>query len=268
MGDRVKDKNILITGATSGLGYAMAEALLGEGATVAIASRSEVKLDQAIEQLKKVSDRVVKILLDVRSEQSVTNAVAWVSAEWGRLDVLINNAGIGMKTVNPRFVTTPQPFFEIEPGRFRDLIDTNLTGYFLVSRGFAPLMVKQGRGRIINISMNFETMKRRGFIPYGPSRAAVESLSIIMAQDLKPYSITVNRLLPGGATDTGMIPDDKEIRAEISAHMKLLPPSIMAKPVIFLCSDEADGISGERITAIDFDVWLKARSNSLTSKVA
>ncbi len=130
MGDRVKDKNILITGATSGLGYAMAEALLGEGATVAIASRSEVKLDQAIEQLKKVSDRVVKILLDVRSEQSVTNAVAWVSAEWGRLDVLINNAGIGMKTVNPRFVTTPQPFFEIEPGRFRDLIDTNLTGYF------------------------------------------------------------------------------------------------------------------------------------------
>ena len=268
MGDRVKDKNILITGATSGLGYAMAEALLGEGAIVAIASRSEEKLDEAVEQLKKVGDRVVKILLDVRSEQSVTNAVAWVSAEWERLDVLINNAGIGMKTVNPRFVTMPQPFFEIEPDRFRDLMDTNLTGYFLVSRGFAPLMVQQGRGRIINISMNYETMKRRGFIPYGPSRAAVESLSIIMAEDLKPYGITVNRLLPGGATATGMIPDDKEIRAEISAHMKLLQPSIMAKPVIFLCSDEADGITGERITATDFDVWLKARRNNPASKVA
>jgi len=78
-----------------------------------------------------------------------------------------------------------------------------------------------------------------------------------MAEDLKPYGVTVNRLLPGGATATGMIPDDKEIRAEISAHMKLLPPSIMAKPVIFLCSDEAEEITGERIVATDFDVWLK-----------
>ena len=119
MGDRVKNKNILITGATSGLGYAMAEALLGEGATVAIASRSEQKLDQAVEQLKKVSDRVVKILLDVRCDQSVASAVEWVIAEWGKMDVLINNAGIGMKTVNPRFMTTPQPFFEIEPDRFQ-----------------------------------------------------------------------------------------------------------------------------------------------------
>lgn len=259
MGDRVKNKTILITGATSGLGYAMAEALLAEGATVAIASRSDEKLDQAVKQLKKVSDRVVKILLDVRYEQSVASAVAWVVAEWGQLDVLINNAGIGMKTVNPRFMTTPQPFFEIEPDRFRDLMDTNFMGYFLVSRGFAPLMVQQGRGRIINISMNYETMKRRGFIPYGPSRAAVESLSIIMAEDLKPYGITVNRLLPGGATATGMIPDEKEIRTEISERMNLLPPSIMAKPVIFLCSDEAEGITGERIVAIDFDAWLMGR---------
>ena len=107
MAGRVENKNILITGATSGLGYAMAEALLGEGATVAIASRSVEKLDRAAAQLEKVSDRVFKILLDVRSEQSVAQAVAWVTAEWGRLDVLINNAGIGMKTVNPRFMTSP-----------------------------------------------------------------------------------------------------------------------------------------------------------------
>lgn len=71
------------------------------------------------------------------------------------------------------------------PG-FRDLIETNLTGYFLVARGFSPLMIEQGNGRIINISMNHETMKRKGFVPYGPSRAATESLlSAIMAEDLK-----------------------------------------------------------------------------------
>jgi NAD(P)-dependent dehydrogenase (short-subunit alcohol dehydrogenase family) len=116
--------------------------------------------------------------------------------------------------------------------------------------------------------MNYETMKRRGFIPYGSSRAAVESLSIIMAEDLKPYGITVNCLLPGGATATGMVPYDKEIRAEISAHMKLLSLSTMAKPVIFLCSDEPDGITGERIVATDFDAWLKVKSNSLINKAA
>ena len=259
MPGKVENKHILITGATSGLGYAMAEALLAEGATVAIASRSAEKLDRAAAQLRTISEQVATLLLDVRSESSIAQAVAWVASEWAQLDVLINNAGIGMRTVNPRFLTNPQPFFEVEPERFRDLMDTNFTGYFLVSRAFAPMMVKQGQGRIINITMNYETMKRRGFIPYGPSRAAVESLSLIMAEDLKPYGITVNRLLPGGATATGMIPDDPEIRAEISARMKLLDPSIMAKPVIFLCSAEAEGLTGERIVAVEFDAWLQAR---------
>jgi gluconate 5-dehydrogenase len=256
---KVENKKILITGATSGLGFAMAEALLAEGGIVAIASRSEAKLGRSVAQLRKRSDRVFKILLDVRSEQSVAKAVEWVSTKWGWLDVLINNAGIGMKTVNPRFMIEPQPFFAIKPDLFRDLMETNFTGYFLVARGFAPLMIQQGRGRIINISMNYETMKRRGFIPYGPSRAAVESLSIIMAEDLKPYGIMVNRLLPGGATATGMIPDDDETRSQILPRTHLLEPSIMAKPVVFLCSDEAEGITGERLVATEFDAWLRDR---------
>ena len=80
-----------------------------------------------------------------------------------------------------------------------------------------------------------------------------------MAEDLKPYGITVNQLLPGGATATGMIPEKEEIRAEITKS--LLHPSIMAKPVIFLCSDNAQGITGERIVAAEFDAWIQARSS-------
>ena len=260
MAGKVEGKHILITGATSGLGYAMAQALLAEGATVAVASRSAEKLDRAAAQLRAVSERVVRVLLDVRSDASVAQAAEWVGAHWGRLDVLINNAGIGMRTINPQALTRSQPFFEVDPARFRDLMDTNFTGYFLVSRAFAPMMVRQGRGRIINITMNFETMKRRGFVPYGPSRAAVESLSLIMAEDLKPYGITVNRLLPGGAADTGMIPDDPALRAEITARTKLLDPAIMGKPVVFLCSDQAEGLTGERVVAVEFDAWLAARA--------
>ncbi len=170
----------------------------------------------------------------------------------GKLDVLVNNAGIGMRTVNSRFMIEPQPFFQVTPDEFRNLIATNLTGYFLVARGFTPLMINQGHGKIINISMNYETMKRKGFIPYGPSRAGTESLSYIMAEDLRPYGITVNLLLPGGATDTGMIPE--ELKSQIK--FPLLRPRVMVEPIIFLASSKSDGITAERIIAIEFSEWL------------
>ena len=89
---------------------------------------------------------------------------------------------------------------------------------------------------------------RRGFIPYGPSRAGAESLSHIMAQDLAPFGIAVNILLPGGATETGMIPEE----VVNSLRTQLLSADIMAEPILFLCSDESEGIHDERIIAKDF----------------
>jgi gluconate 5-dehydrogenase len=95
-------------------------------------------------------------------------------------------------------------------------------------------------------------MRRRGFVPYGPSRAGAESLSLIMTEDLRPYGIAVNILLPGGATDTGMIPDE----LADAARRSLLPPEVMGPPVVFLASAEAEGVTGERIVAKDLDAWL------------
>jgi NAD(P)-dependent dehydrogenase (short-subunit alcohol dehydrogenase family) len=172
-------------------------------------------------------------------------------SRWGGIDVLINNAGIGMRTVNPYFLTHPKPFWEIASAGFRDLIDTNLTGYFLVAKAVVPQFLKAGQGRIINISVNEDTMKRRGFVPYGPSRAGAESLSRIMAQDVKSTGITVNILLRSGATDTGMVP--KDFPAERRAQ--LLRPDMMAEPTLFLCSDEAARVSDERIIAKGFGQW-------------
>jgi NAD(P)-dependent dehydrogenase (short-subunit alcohol dehydrogenase family) len=249
--------HIVVTGGSSGLGFAMAEALLEAGAAVALSSRGGYQLDEAVNGLRKKGFHVSALPIDVRSEKSVEEAVQWVRKEWGKIDVLVNNAGIGMKTVNPQFLIEPQPFYKVSPEGFRDLIDTNLTGYFLVARGFSPLMVEQGKGRIINISMNHETMKRKGFVPYGPSRAATESLSYIMAEDLREFGVTVNMLLPGGATITGMIPD--EIRKQIESQSALLDPRVMAEPIVYLASPEADGITGERIVATGFKQWLSER---------
>jgi NAD(P)-dependent dehydrogenase (short-subunit alcohol dehydrogenase family) len=112
------------------------------------------------------------------------------------VDVLVNNAGIGMRTVNPRFLTEPQPFWEVSPTGFRDVMETKVTGSFLVARAIVPRMLAKGGGRVITISMNEQTMTRRGFVPYGPSGAAVEAMSRVMAADLAGSPVTVNILLP------------------------------------------------------------------------
>jgi gluconate 5-dehydrogenase len=151
--------------------------------------------------------------------------------------MLVNNAGIGMRTVNPRFMSEPQPFWEVSPAGFRDVVETKVVGCFLVAREVVPLMLDARGGRIVNISMNEQTMVRRGFVPYGPAGAGVEALSRVMAADLVGCSVTVNILLPGGGTRTGMLPDD--VPAEIRAGM--LDPSVMGPPIVWLASDHCGG---------------------------
>ena len=245
-------KRVLVTGATAGLGQAMARALTEAGATVAVTGRDRARAGATAEAL---GARAVAVPLDVRDQASVEACVAETLERLGGLDMLVNNAGIGMRTVNPRFLTEPQPFWEVPPDGFRDVLDTKAAGCFLVARAVTPLMLDQGAGRIVNISMNEQTMVRRGFVPYGPAGAAVEALSRVMAADLAGTAVTVNMLLPGGATDTGMIPPgtSQEVRD------RLLDPAIMGPPIVWLASAEATGVHDERIAATEFDQWLAAR---------
>lgn len=258
----IAGRRVLITGATSGLGFAMAQALVKEGARVLITGRDQNKIDQAVSSVESVqaassvellSGECAGAVIDVRDEQSIEKGLAGMVQRWGGIDVLINNAGIGMQTVNPRFLTEPKPFWEISSSGFRDLIDTNLTGYFLVAKAVVPYFLKAGGGRIINIGVSEGTKRRKGFVPYGPSRAGTESLSHIMAQDLAECGVTVNLLQPGGATETGMVPE--EVRTTLG--VRFLRPEVMAEPVLFLCSDEARGLNDEEIIAKDFQEWKK-----------
>jgi NAD(P)-dependent dehydrogenase (short-subunit alcohol dehydrogenase family) len=198
---------VLVTGGTSGLGLAMASALATSGATVALTGRSGQRASSVAAGLP----GAVGIELDVRDESSVARAVDQAGSGLGGIDMLVNNAGIGMRTVNPRFMTHPQGFWEVPVGGFRAVIDINLTGYFLVAREVTPRLAAGG-GRIVNVSVSQSTMHRAGFVPYGPSRAGSEALSRIMAADLRDTGVTVNLLLPGGATVTGMLPLDARAR--------------------------------------------------------
>ena len=237
---------VLVTGATSGLGAAMASALAHAGARVMVTGRDEARAQAAAEAL---GPSAIGWQLDVRDERSVAACVAGARKAWGAIDMLVNNAGIGMQTVNPRFMTEPQPFWEVTPAGFRDVVETKVVGCFLMAREAVPPMLANGGGRIVNISMNEQTMVRRGFVPYGPSGAGVEALSRVMEADLAGSSVSVNILLPGGATLTGMIPDG----ASAETRASLLDPAVMGPPIVWLASDRAAGVHGRRIVATEFD---------------
>jgi NAD(P)-dependent dehydrogenase (short-subunit alcohol dehydrogenase family)/environmental stress-induced protein Ves len=241
----------VVTGATSGLGWAMADALLKAGATVGLAARPGARLDAAVSSCRDRGLPAISIPVDVRNPDSVSAATASSRERLGGVDLVVNNAGIGMRSVNPRFFSDPMPFFEVPIEAFTDLVATNLTGYFLIARAFAPLLIEQ-KGRLVNISMNHATMCRRGFVPYGPARAGAEAMSRIMGEDLRELGVMVNILLPGGATETGMIPD--ELTGD--ARARLLPADIMGPPIVFLASSEAAGLTGERLVATEFEPWL------------
>jgi NAD(P)-dependent dehydrogenase (short-subunit alcohol dehydrogenase family) len=236
---------VLVTGGTSGLGFAMSEALARVGARVVLTGRAEHRVQDAA---GRIGHLVTGLVMDVRDEQSVTDAVGGAIAALGGIDVLVNNAGIGMRTVNPDFMTHPMGFWQVSPDGFRDLLITNVFGYFLVARAVVPHLLQAGRGKIVNISVSESTMRRRGFTPYGPSRAATDALSHIMATDLAGTGVDVNLLLPGGATRSGMTPDD----APEEVQARWLDPAIMGPPVCWLASRAADGRTDLRIIATEF----------------
>ena len=247
----------LVTGGTSGLGFAMSQALAEAGARVALTGRTQPRVQDAAAQINtgqintgqiNTGPQVTGLVMDVRDEQSVAAGVARVQDTLQGIDVLVNNAGIGMRTVNPDFMTEPRGFWHVTPDGFRDLLATNVVGYFLVAQAVVPHMLDAGHGKIINISVSETTMRRRGFTPYGPSRAATDALSRIMAADLAGTGIDVNLLLPGGATRSGMTPDS----APPEVQATWLDPAIMGPPVVWLASRASDGLTDQRIVATEF----------------
>jgi NAD(P)-dependent dehydrogenase (short-subunit alcohol dehydrogenase family) len=245
----VQGVRVLVSGGTSGLGYAMSAALVAGGAQVALTGRDAERAAATATQLARSGPgRALGIAMDVRDERSVADGVAAAWEALDGIDVLVNNAGIGMRTVNRRFMTHPQPFWEVAPDGFRDLFATNVTGYFLLARAVVPLMIKAGHGKIVNVSVSETTMRRAGFAPYGPSRAATDSLSHVMAADLAGTGVTVNLLAPGGATATGMVPDD----VDDDVRARLLDAAIMGPPIRWLVSADSDGITDCRLVATEF----------------
>ncbi len=258
--ERLAGQVAIVTGGGRGLGRAMVLGLAAAGAhVIATASREAAEVEAVAREAG--NDRVTTMLADVAREEDCARVVAMVKDRFGRLDMLVNNAGRGMKYVSQQFLTEPTRFWETDPDVWRMVIDTNVNGPFLMSRAAAPMMIAAGRGRIVNITMNHVTMRRRGFSPYGPSKAALESETIIWAQDLDGTGVTVNALLPGGATATGMIPDGFPQEARTG----LLDPAIIVPPLLWLVSEASHGVTGRRI---DASRWRRELPEAEAAKTA
>jgi 3-oxoacyl-[acyl-carrier protein] reductase len=171
---------------------------------------------------------------------------------FGRLDVLVNNAGRGPNFVSDSPATKSLKFWEADPLRWGQLIQTNVVGTFNMAHCAARQMISQGTGRIINVSTSLATMYRPEGSPYGVSKAAIETATMIWARDLAGHGITVNALLPGGAVDTDFVsPATRE--AARSGKTTLLDPQIMVEPMLWLASDASAGFSGARLVAAKWD---------------
>ncbi|MBV8136293.1 MAG: SDR family oxidoreductase [Deltaproteobacteria bacterium] len=257
-GAPLEGKAAIVTGGGRGMGRSMVLGLARAGAKViATAARERQELDRVVAEAPR--DAVVPMIADVTNVQDCAALVAETLQRFGKLDVLVNNAGRGMKYVSEDFITEPTRFWETDPETWRLIIDTNVNGPFLMARAAVPSMISAGWGRIINHSVNFLTMQRRGFSPYGPSKAALESETQIWAQELAGTGVTVNAILPGGATLTGMIPESYPE----AARKQLLDPDIVVAPLLYLASEASDGITGKRFDSSKWNADLPVEEAGL-----
>ena len=243
MAGRVDGKIAIVTGGASGMGRIMARALLDNGAKIAAVDRNAEGLAEFMREAAAMGagDRLMTFAIDVRFPGPVEQVVARTIEKFGGLHALINNAGLDPQHVVPAFAERKVKFWEATPDKWQALMDVNVRGAFLAARAVVPHFLKQHWGRIVNVTTSFDTMLEEGFSPYGPSKAALEAQSAIWSKDLKDTGVTVNILVPGGAADTPFVPD----RINFD-RARLVRPEVMAAPIVWLISDESNGVTGSR----------------------
>ena len=240
-------RSILITGAAGGIGQAMVAAALAAGHVVVALDRDVAGLAALVAAHPGAS--LHPITADIASEEGCLAGMAAAVERCGRVDAVVNNAGIGVSSLRPDAETRLPSIEELDAATWDRFFAINVRAPMLLLRAALPMMRAGGWGRVVNNTTSFRTMLR--VLPYGATKAALEAASAVWASELAGSGITVNVLIPGGPTDTPFI------GAEAGwAREAMLKPAIMGPPLAWLLSEAAAGVTGQRITAGRWDAAL------------
>ena len=231
----------------------MTRALLAAGIQVAGVDRDRGPLEalaaSALERGKAAA--LLTIQTDLTNDSAAEEITKATRDRFGRIDILVNNAGIGPGAIRPDSWQRPLKFWEITPDQWRRFVAVHTTAPLTLANAIVPEMMRQGWGRIVNVTTSLGTMLNAGSPTYGPSKAALEALSAIMAKDLDGTGVTVNVLVPGGVTNTPMISDEAGFD-----RAKLIQPEVMVSPLLWLVSDAAAKVTGRRFLGVHWDTEL------------
>ena len=240
---------VLITGAAGGLGSVMTTALLKDGHTVAAVDRSGEGLARLTAALGVGRERLLPIETELSEPAACAQAVEAAAAHFGRLEAVVNNAGIGMSVIRPDAESHHPGIAEMTAEVWDRFFAINVRAPLLVTQAALPHLKRAGWGRIVNNTTSYRTMLR--VLPYGATKSALESMSAVWALELEGSGISVNVLVPGGPTDTPFIND-----AAGWPRDQMLKATIMGPPIAWLMSDASNGVTGKRFTAQQWDVSL------------
>ena len=245
----VSGKIAFVTGGGSGIGKAIALKLAQNGAKVAIASRTSIKVERAAEELKKLSLPVLPIAMDVRNKADVKRAVDAISSTWGPVHILVNNAGIsGLSMIS-----------DPDETKWYDIVDTNLNGMYLVTKAVLKTMPDHAGGRVINISSVLGKFGVPGYTAYCTTKHGMIGFTRALALEVVDRGITVNTICPGwvdtematlGINETaahlGITPEDFRTQAAAAVPIKrFLDADEIAEFVGYIASDAARSITGQ-----------------------
>jgi len=240
----------IVTGAAGGIGRAMTSGLLAAGIRVAGVDRDREPLEALAATAREhgKAPELLTIQADLTNDTAADEITKATRARFGRIDILVNNAGIGPGAIRPDSWQRPLKFWEITPDQWRRFVAVHTTAPLALGNAVVPEMMRQGWGRIVNVTTSLGTMLNAGSPTYGPSKAALEALSAIMAKDLDGTGVTVNVLVPGGVTDTPMISDEAGFDRD-----KLIQPEVMVPPLLWLLSEAAGKVTGRRFLGVHWD---------------
>jgi NAD(P)-dependent dehydrogenase (short-subunit alcohol dehydrogenase family) len=232
----------IVTGASRGLGQYFARALAKSGADLVLTSRDRTHCASFEEEIRSLGRKAISLDLDVRDAESIENMAASAQRHYGKLDILVSNAGMNIR----------KPALEVSWNDWNQILDTNLRGSFFVAQAVARRMVERGYGRIILIGSVTSVNGYAGLAPYGASRGGIRQMTMSLADDWGPHGITVNCLAPGWfrTEQNKVMYENAEWVAYLSDRIPVKRPGApndLDSAVVFLAAESSRYVTGQTL---------------------